>query len=114
MSMDNLVSTEESTLMWKLANKIFPINRSLTGEGVRQTLNILGHQVSNLHCNEVTSGTKVFDWVVPDEWKINEAYILCESGNKIIDFQENNLHVIGYSAPINKYISLEDLLPKNY
>jgi len=94
--------------MYDLAKKLFPINRSITGNGVRKTLKLL-NKVHPLKVYEVPTGTKAFDWTVPKEWNINDAYILNEDGKKIVDFQENNLHVVGYSTPVDKTLSLEEL-----
>lgn len=90
------------------AKKLWPIDRSLTGKGVRETLNIISEEIPIDIC-EVSSGTKVFDWTVPKEWNIDEAYILTPSGDKICDFSTNNLHVVGYSTPINKILNLSEL-----
>ena len=79
--------------MFELLKKLFPINRSLTGDGVRKTLSIIKEKIDSIKVKEITSGTKVFDWVVPKEWRITSAYILTPSGNKICNFNENNLHV---------------------
>jgi len=95
-------------LMYELLKELYPICRSITGDGVRETLDILKRFIP-LNSHEVPSGTKVFDWTVPDEWNINDAYVLDEKGNKVIDFKENNLHVVNYSIPIDKVISLEKL-----
>lgn len=95
--------------MYQLAERLFPINRSLTGDGVRQSLLVLKEYIPELQIHEVPSGTKAFDWIVPDEWNIREAYIENEDGKKIIDFADCNLHVIGYSEPIDKYVSYEEL-----
>ena len=78
--------------------KLFPICRSITGEGVRETLNII-KEVIPLKFHEVPSGTKVFDWVIPDEWNIKDAYIKDDYGNRILDFKSSNLHVVNYSIP---------------
>lgn len=99
--------------MYTLINQLFPICRSITGNGIRQTLKILQNHIPlNLH--EVPSGTRVFDWKVPPEWNIKDAYILDPAGNKIIDFQKNNLHVVGYSTPVNTSLTLAELLPHLY
>ncbi len=98
----------------KLASKLWPINRSLTGDGNRETLLILKKIVKTLKIYEVRSGKKIFDWIIPDEWKINEAWIKDLNGKKIIDFKDNNLHVIGYSSPINKTITLKNLKKNLY
>ena len=104
----------EGQEMYDFVCKIFPYCRSLTGEGVRQTLNDLREFISQgggpeLQVFEVSSGTKAFDWTVPREWKIREAYIEDEAGNHIIDMKNNNLHVLGYSTPVDKWVSLEEL-----
>ena len=85
--------------------KLFPICRSITGKGVRKTLNIIKKEFSNLKINKVKSGTKVFDWKVPPEWNVSDAYVLDKNNKKIINFQDNNLHLVGYSIPLNKVIS---------
>jgi aminopeptidase-like protein len=95
--------------MHGLAEKLFPINRSLTGDGVRKTLSILNEYIKDLVVFEVPSGTQAFDWVVPKEWSIVSGHILTPSGRKICDFNENNLHIVGYSIPVDDSISLEEL-----
>lgn len=95
--------------MYQLAKKLFPICRSLTGNGVRETLAILKIEYSDLNIYEVPSGTQVFDWTVPKEWNIKDAYIETSNGEKIIDFKENNLYVMGYSNPMDCYLSLDEL-----
>ena len=92
-----------------LGKKIFPICRSLTGNGNRKTLNILKSKIPNLQILEIPSGKKVFDWIIPPEWNIKDAYIKDENGNKVINFKENNLHIVNYSIPISKKIKLKDL-----
>ena len=94
--------------MYNLIKKLFPLNRSITGDGVRQTLKIIQNYIP-LKIHEVPSGTKVFDWTVPREWNIKDAYVLDPDSNKIIDFKKNNLHILGYSTPVNKTIDLPEL-----
>jgi len=100
--------------MLNLAKKLFPINRSISGKGVRKTLKILKKKIPNLKIKNFKSNTKVFDWRIPLEWKINDAFILAPSGKKICEFKKNNLHVVGYSVPINKYLKLNELKNKIY
>lgn len=94
--------------MWSLVEKLFPINRSITGNGVRQTLKILSDQIP-LKIHEVPTGTKVFDWTIPQEWNLRDAYIIDPQGNKIADFKKCNLHVVGYSVPIDRSLTLDEL-----
>ena len=96
--------------MYALAERLFPICRSITGNGLRETLRILQQEIP-LTLYEVPSGTQAFDWVVPREWNIRNAYIKNSRGEKIVDFQKNNLHVLNYSTPINACMSLEELRP---
>ena len=95
---------------YNLAKELFPICRSITGNGVRQTLKILQRENPELSIKEVPSGTKVFDWIVPKEWNVNDAWVKDKNGNKIIDFTESNLHVVGYSIPVHKTVTLKELL----
>lgn len=87
--------------MYMWVNDLFSINRSLTGDGVRQTLQFLQDLIPEMKINEVASGTQAFDWIIPKEWNVAEAYIADLAGNRIIDFNNNNLHLMGYSTPIN-------------
>lgn len=93
----------------KLANRLWSINRSITGDGVRETLSILKELIPALNVFEIPSNTVVFDWTIPKEWRIKDAYITTPNGDKICNFKENNLHLVGYSIPIKKKISLPEL-----
>jgi len=93
----------------KLGKRLFPICRSITGDGVRTTLKILKEFIPKLKIYEVKSGTKVFDWEVPPEWNIKDAYVKDCNGNKIIDFKRNNLHLVSYSISINKKLTKKEL-----
>ena len=90
-------------------NSLFPICRSLTGKGIKKTLKIIKKEFPKLEILKIKSGTKVFDWKVPSEWNVKDAYILDKNGNKIINFKNNNLHLVGYSTPVNKFISKKKL-----
>lgn len=94
--------------MLSLAGELYPICRSITGEGVRATLRRLAAEIP-LETIEVPSGTEVFDWTVPEEWNIRGAWIKDPSGRKIVDFAEHNLHVLGYSTAVNGRFSLTEL-----
>lgn len=94
--------------MYELCRELYPICRSITGEGVRQTLKILQDHIP-LEIHEVPSGTPVFDWVVPKEWNIRDAWVKDSSGRKVIDFQKHNLHLLNYSVPIHRKVDLATL-----
>ncbi len=96
--------------MHRLMAELYPICRSITGEGMRQTLRRIQQEIP-LKIEEVPSGTKVFDWTVPREWNIRDAYIKDASGNRAVDFRASNLHVVGYSIPINRRMTLGELRP---
>jgi aminopeptidase-like protein len=95
--------------MYKWASDLFPLNRSITGQGNRETLDYLKKILPDLKINNFKSGDKVFDWTIPDEWHIDEGYIEDEFGNRIIDFKNNNLHVVGYSESVDKWLTLDEL-----
>ncbi|MVT63902.1 DUF4910 domain-containing protein [Bradyrhizobium pachyrhizi] len=100
--------TSAGARMFALAERIYPICRSITGDGVRQTLREIGAHIS-LDVHEVPTGTPVLDWVVPREWNIRDAYIKDPRGRKVVDFNESNLHVMSYSVPVCRTMSLDDL-----
>lgn len=95
----------------ELFDELWPIYRSLTGEGNRLTLRKMS-EISRIDEFEIPSGTKVFDWIVPAEYTVNHAYIADSSGSKIIDFKQNNLHLVSYSNPINAILSFDELKDK--
>lgn len=94
--------------MFSLIEKMYPICRSITGDGVRKTLAIIGEKIP-VKINEVPSGTEVFDWTVPKEWNIKDAWIKNSNGEKIVDFMKSNLHVLNYSIPIHKKVKFQEL-----
>lgn len=95
--------------MHALAKTLWPICRSLTGNGVRDTFKVIQQILPELTVYEVPTGQKCFDWTVPKEWNINTAYIKDSKGNLVVDFNQSNLHVVGYSTPINQKMSLDEL-----
>ena len=95
--------------IYQFAKELWPLNRSITGNGLRETLQKVSKHLSKFEIKSVPSGTKVFDWTVPKEWDVKEAYIITPSGMKICDFSENNLHLVGYSIPFEGEISFEEL-----
>jgi aminopeptidase-like protein len=96
--------------MHAFATELYPLCRSITGDGVRETLRLVGKRIP-LEIHEVPSGTRVLDWTVPDEWNVRDAYVATADGHRVIDFADSNLHVVGYSEPIRATLSLEELRP---
>jgi aminopeptidase-like protein len=94
--------------MHALVERLYPLCRSITGDGVRQTLAIVGEHL-DLKVHEVPTGTQVLDWTVPQEWNVRDAYVADASGRRVIDFRESNLHVVGYSVPVDETMSLAEL-----
>lgn len=92
-----------------LCERLFPICRSITGNGLRESLSILKQQLKKLEIKEIPSGTPALDWEVPNEWNIRDAWIKDKQGNKIVDFKKNNLHVLNYSSPVHGKIDLATL-----
>jgi len=96
--------------LYAVAANMFPICRSITGNGIRQTLNIIKQHIP-IQTFEVPSGTSVFDWTVPKEWNIRDAYIKIPGGPRVVDFKHNNLHVMNYSVPVRGTMPLSELTP---
>ena len=92
----------EGDKIHKFAKKLWPINRSITGPGQKKTLNLIKEINKTLKIKKFKSGTKVFDWKIPLEWRIKDAWIKNSQNIKIIDFKKNNLHVVNYSVKIKK------------
>lgn len=95
--------------IYSLVKALFPICRSLTGDGVRRTLAMIQEKIPGMKIYEVPTGTVCYDWVIPKEWNVRDAYIIDPEGNKIVDFKENNLHLVGYSIPVDSLFTLEEL-----
>ncbi len=100
--------------IYNFARELWPLNRSLTGDGVRETLKKISNHLPNLNIYSIPTGTQVFDWIIPKEWKVRSAYIISPSGKKICDFSSNNLHLVGYSVPYTGSLRLNDLKKKLY
>ena len=94
--------------------KLYPLCRSLTGSGVRDTLKIVKKEFPKLKIKKIKSGTRVFDWAIPPEWNISDAYVEDKFGNKIVNFKKNNLHLVGYSVPTKKTVKRKELLKSLY
>lgn len=91
-----------------LVERLYPLCRSITGDGVRRTLEIIGESIA-LEVHEVPTGTEVLDWTIPREWNIRDAYLKDASGRRVVDFAESNLHVVGYSVPVHATMTLDEL-----
>ena len=113
--MDNLTDTgcgdeiSNGERMHKMAQVLWPIARSITGNGVRETLAHIKQEIPELNIESVPTGTNAFDWTVPKEWNITDAYIEDQNGNKVVDFLNNNLHVVGYSIPVDVWLTRDEL-----
>jgi aminopeptidase-like protein len=106
-------SAAEVRALWPLMLALYPLCRSITGNGVRRTLDLVEDWIP-LERREVPTGTKVFDWEIPKEWNIRDAYIADGQGRRLVDFREHNLHVMSYSAPVRRSMTLEELRPHLY
>ncbi|WP_276502527.1 DUF4910 domain-containing protein [Terrimonas pollutisoli] len=106
--MESVNILEQGEKMYQLISRLYPICRSITGDGVRKSLSILQEYIP-LEVREVPTGTNVFDWTIPKEWNIRNAYIKNSKGEKIVDFNTSNLHVLNYSIPVNGKFSLKEL-----
>src|SRR5436190_19914601 len=99
--------------LYDLARRLYPLRRSLTGDGVRETLEVVSVWAP-LEVTEVPSGTHVFDWTVPPEWNVREAWIAGPDGARIVDVDDHTLHLMSYSIPVRARMSLEELRPHLY
>lgn len=98
------------SLIEELLQRLFPICRSITGNGLRASLKIISEHIP-LELIEIPSGTSIFDWEIPDEWNITDAFIKNSRGERVIDFRQSNLHVVNFSVPINCRMTLAELKP---
>jgi len=105
---DQQSPAESGKELHRFAAKLYPICRSITGNGIRRTLKLIGEKIS-LQVSEVPSGTEVFDWIVPKEWNVNDAYIKDSAGRRVVDFHHSNLHLLNYSTPIHTTMPLSEL-----
>jgi aminopeptidase-like protein len=109
---DDIIAGEDATRagdeMYQLAGRLFPLCRSITGDGFRKSLVLLQERVPLIQC-EVPTGTQVFDWAVPKEWNIRDAYIMTDAGKRVVDFRECNLHVVNYSTPVRQRMNRSEL-----
>ena len=101
-------------VMYNLAERLYPICRSITGNGFRQSLAIIREILPEIQVTEIPSGTQVFDWTVPKEWNIHGGWIKKNSGEIVVDFKDSNLHVMGYSLPVHTTVSRDELLEHVY
>src|SRR5215217_492254 len=102
------LALSDGAALHDFARSLFPLARSITGDGLRETLAIIGTTVP-LRIHEVASGTAVLDWEVPLEWNIRGARIETLDGRPVVDFRDSNLHVVSYSAPVDRVVSREEL-----
>jgi aminopeptidase-like protein len=100
--------------IWDFAARAFPICRSITGDGVRRTLDLLAEGLPDLRRYEAPTGEQAFDWLVPREWNVREAWLADATGRRVVDFADHNLHLLSYSVPIRRRISLTELRPHLY
>lgn len=111
MGKDGAIGSEngvEENSLFKLIEDLYPICRSITGNGLRRSLNIIKKEIP-IEIYELPTGTAVFDWSIPREWNIRDAWVKNEKGEKVIDFQASNLHVLNYSVPVDKELTLREL-----
>ena len=102
-------SAPNGRAMMQLVERLYPICRSITGDGVRRTLDILGEEL-DLRVREVPTGTRVLDWEIPREWNIREAHVTGPAGERIVDFRDHNLHVLNYSVPVRRRVARDELV----
>ncbi len=99
----------EGEKIYDLIKELWPYCRSITGNGVRETLKVIKNKINDLRIIEVPTGTKCFDWKIPKEWNVKDAYVIDPDGKKVIDFKNSNLHLVNYSSSINREMELDEL-----
>jgi len=109
--MDAVDDTGRAARMRSTMEVLYPICRSITGDGVRETLDVIGEALPGLERRTVASGTAAYDWTVNDEWNVRDAWIADPTGRRVVDFREHNLHLVSYSVPVRARMSLEELRP---
>jgi aminopeptidase-like protein len=108
--LERLLTRNSGEAMYELVSDLYPLCRSITGDGVRATLQRID-RILPLSVREVPTGTRVFDWTVPREWNVREAWVRGPDGSKVVDFADHNLHLVSYSVPVRQRMSLDDLMP---
>ena len=103
------MNTKNNLIIKKLIRSLWPINRSISGKGFDKSLKIIKNEIRTLKIKKIKTDSKVFDWIVPQEWNVTEAWIKDEDGKEIINFKNNNLHLMGYSQPIDKVLNFNQL-----
>tara|TARA_B100000780_G_scaffold276501_1_gene245210 strand:+ start:132 stop:608 length:477 start_codon:yes stop_codon:yes gene_type:complete len=103
------MNTKNNLTIKKLIRSLWPINRSILGKGFNKSLKIIKNEIKTLKIKKIKTDSKVFDWIVPQEWNVTEAWIKDEDGKEIINFKNNNLHLMGYSQPIDKVLNFNQL-----
>ena len=103
------IKTDTGDDIYQWMKDLFPINRSIATPGNRQTLNYIKNLIPELTLHQIPSGTDIFDWQIPQEWDVTKAYIDDEDGNRILDFADNNLHILGFSAPMDEWLTKDQL-----
>jgi aminopeptidase-like protein len=111
IEIDDTQAVAAGTAMLDLMHHLYPLCRSITGPGLRETLRRIGNVIP-LTTTDVPTGTRIFDWIVPREWAIEEAYLEHDSGRRFVDFRDHNLHVVNYSVPVDTWLQLSELRPR--
>lgn len=108
--LDPVTAANLGNELHRFASDLYPICRSITGQGIRQTLSLIGERIP-LQLHDVPTGAQIFDWTIPKEWNIRDAYIMAPDGTRVVDFRQSNLHVVNYSVPVRGIFTLDELRP---